>query len=90
MCSKWDGFSLLLDAERSRLSLDAVCSRLSLNVVRFDIIAQRREKTLELNIRSWAWPVRLLTLFLIKNSENGNETVETLTPEPTTPATIDK
>ena len=33
-----------------------------LNAVVFDLIAQRRERTLEFNIRSWTWPDTLLTV----------------------------
>ena len=63
---------------------------LSLNAVSFELIAKRREKTLRFNISSWTRPARLLTLFQIKIRRNGNEKVETLTPEPTTPDTTNK
>ena len=59
--ANWGGLSLLINAKRSRLSLNSVCSRLPLNTVSFERIAQRREKNIEINISSWTWPARLLT-----------------------------
>ena len=57
----------MLDTKRLSLLLDAVRLISSLNAVGFELIAQRREKTLELNIHSWTWPCIVLTLILMGN-----------------------
>ena len=55
----------MLGAERLRLLLNAVHWRLLLNAVGLELTTQRREKTLEFNIRSWTWLARILTLWVI-------------------------